>query len=112
MKNSIADEGGNDASIEDTACYVCGKDCADGWFARIYQERRKIYLCGITCALHYFDVSNPPAHDHQARHQYYRVRAALLRAAQETGAGLNEVNNNDLGTATTRSRSRNRLMAL
>ena len=103
MRKPIANEAANAASIDDTACYVCGKVCADGWFARIYQEQRKVYLCGTTCALLYFDVSNPPAHDHQARHQYYRVRAALLGAARETGDERNEVPSKDIGSQTTPS---------
>ncbi len=88
---------------DDAACHVCGKDCVEGWFACIHQSERrrrelvecngegrlahthecrpKLYLCGPACALMYFDVPHPPAHDHQARHEYYRVRSAVCQAA-------------------------------
>lgn len=89
---------------DDVTCYVCGRNCVEGWFACIHEAKRKchdlegqdeecsfastheakrkVYLCGTACALMYFDVPNPPAHDHQARHEYYRARAAILQATR------------------------------
>ena len=94
----------NASSANDDSCYVCGKNCSEGWFVCIHEPKRKshdqnghdedgsfasthevkrkVYLCGTSCALMYFDVPNPPAHDHQARHEYYRARAAILQATR------------------------------
>jgi hypothetical protein len=74
-------------SEEYASCYVCGKDCHEAWFTRIHEQERKVCLCGPGCALAYFDVPNPPPHDHQARHEYNRIRAAVLEAARAVSAG-------------------------
>ena len=77
----------NRVSEDEAPCFVCGKDCRETWFARIPQQERKICLCGPVCAMMYFNSPRPPSHDHQARHDYYRVRATVLGAARAVSAG-------------------------
>ena len=82
IRNPADDRGGLEAeAADDGTCFVCGKEVRETWFARLYEARGKLYLCSTTCALSYFDSANPPAHDHQAQHEFQRVRAAIVQVA-------------------------------
>jgi len=62
---------------------VCGTDIAEGWFVHFSASKTTRYLCSAACALTFFDSARPPAHDHKARHEYNRVRAAIVQAARD-----------------------------
>ena len=82
----------NRLSEDRASCYVCGKDCHEASFARIYEPKRKVYLCCPTCVLAYFDKPNPPPHDHQAPHEYDPVPSALIEATRAAGFPMDGVN--------------------
>jgi len=77
------------------SCFVCGTDVHDGWFARMNSDHQTVFLCSSVCARMFFEVKQPPAHDHRARHNFQRARAAILEAARgamreaSTISGLN-----------------------
>jgi hypothetical protein len=66
---------------QESPCLVCGQSTNGGWFVRAQKEGAKLYLCSPYCALSFFASHDPPAHDHAARHEYYRVRKAVVKAA-------------------------------
>ena len=66
----------------EAACYVCGADLCEGWFAQFSAAKATRFLCSAACALIFFDVARPPAHDHKARHEYQRMRGTIVRAAR------------------------------
>ena len=68
-------------------CFVCGGDVCDGWFARLNAGHQTVFLCSAMCAGMFFEVEPPPAHDHRARHNFQRVRAAILEAARGAMGG-------------------------
>lgn len=63
-------------------CFVCGSEVCDGWFARLNTGHHSVFLCSAVCAGMFFEVEPPPAHDHRARHNFQRARAAILAAAR------------------------------
>ena len=68
-------------------CFVCGGDVCDGWFARLNAGHQTVFLCSAICAGMFFEVEPPPAHDHRARHNFQRARAAILEAARGSTKG-------------------------
>ncbi len=66
---------------QESPCLVCGQNTTGGWFVRAQKEGAKLYLCSPYCALSFFASHDPPAHDHAARHEYYRIRKAVVKAA-------------------------------
>lgn len=77
----LLDDPKSEVPAGEDSCLVCGQDTAGGWFARAQREGAKLYLCSPFCALSFFASHDPPAHDHAARHEYYRIRKAVVKAA-------------------------------
>ena len=73
-------------------CFVCGRDVRDGSFARLNAGHQTVFLCSAVCAGMFFEVEPPPAHDHRARHNFQRVRAAILAAARNAINAIKETN--------------------
>ena len=86
--NRIPDETGADSPSE-ASCFVCGEDVRRGWFAQISVGRRAHFLCSAPCALMFFEAEEAPAHDHRARHNFERARAAIVEAAHRTTKDVN-----------------------
>lgn len=63
------------------SCFVCGTEIPDGWFARMNAGHQSVFLCNAACAGMFFEVQQPPAHDHRARRNFQRARAVILDAA-------------------------------
>ena len=86
--NGFPDETGADSQSE-ASCFVCGEDVRKGWFAQMSVGRRTRCLCSAPCALMFFEAEEAPAHDHRARHNFKRARAAIIEAAQRTTRDVN-----------------------
>jgi len=82
------DETGADSPSE-ASCFVCGEDVRRGWFTQMSIGRRTHCLCSAPCALMFFEAEEAPAHDHRARHNFKRARAAIIEAANRTTRDLN-----------------------
>ena len=80
-KNSDPSSDGPFIQAPSAFCFVCGQHLRNGWFARMSTGRRIVFLCSAVCARMFFEVKHPPAHDHRARHNFERARAAILEAA-------------------------------
>ncbi len=77
----LPDDPKSKVPAEEGLCLVCGASTACGWFARSHWKGDMLYLCTPFCALSFFASHDPPAHDHAARHEYYRIRKAVVKAA-------------------------------
>jgi hypothetical protein len=77
------------ASPSEASCFVCGEDVRRGWFAQMSVGGRTHFLCSAPCALMFFEVEEAPAHDHRARHDFERARAAVIDAAHRTTKDVN-----------------------
>lgn len=86
--NSLKDTRCRDTTCTDSpskmSCSVCGEDVRGGWFARMCIGFQMHFLCSAPCALMFFDAEEAPAHDHRARHNFKRARAAIIEAAHAT----------------------------
>ena len=81
--NCSPDEGFRIPSSE-TFCHVCGRAVHDGgWFARMRMPGLTLFLCSAPCALMFFEAEEAPAHDHRARHNFQRARAAIIEATKD-----------------------------
>lgn len=47
----------NDAKDQSDRCAVCGKDVANGWFARIRRGDEWVKVCSPTCSMRYTEGS-------------------------------------------------------
>ena len=86
--NRFADETDADPAPE-TSCFVCGQDVRSAWFAQMSVGGQTHSLCSAPCAVMFFDAEEAPAHDHRARHDFERARAAIIEAAQRTTRDVN-----------------------
>ena len=91
--NSLKDIRFRDKTCTDSpseiSCSVCGEDVRGGWFARMRIGFQMHYFCSAPCALMFFDAEEAPAHDHRARHDFERARAAIIEAAHRTTKDVN-----------------------
>jgi hypothetical protein len=73
-------------------CFVCGKEVGGGCFAQLSTGHQTVSLCSAQCAEMFFEVEPPPAHDHRARHNFQRMRAAILASARHVINAIKETN--------------------
>jgi len=84
--NRFADE--TDAA-PGASCFVCGQDVRKAWFAQMSVGGQTHSLCSAPCAVMFFEAEEAPAHDHRARHDFERARAAIIEAAHCTTRDVN-----------------------
>jgi hypothetical protein len=87
--NAVAASQTRSDSPSEASCFVCGEDDRSGWFAQMSVGRRTRCLCSAPCALKFFEAEEAPAHDHRARHNFKRARAAIVEAAYLTTRKVN-----------------------
>jgi hypothetical protein len=84
----------------DGLCFVCGGDVREAWFARMNTGCRTFFLCSAACAQMFFEVKQPPAHDHRARHSFQRARDAIFKAARGASAEIERTGNGEAALLT------------